>query len=68
MRKSDKAFDSVRLMRRMRDALSKRMQGLTFEQQHKLIKESLQASDVSHAEVKDELAMHSRHSRSTPGT
>jgi len=43
VKRSDKAFDSVRLMRTLRDALSKQMQGLTFEQQHKLIKERLGA-------------------------
>ncbi len=52
MKKNEKAFDSVRLMRRLRDALSKQMQGLTFEQQHKLIKERLQASHVSRTGVK----------------
>jgi len=52
MRKTDRALDSVRLMRQARDALSKRMQGLTFEQQRTLIKVGLRASDASHAKAK----------------
>ena len=52
MKKSEKALDSVRLMRDLRDALCKEMQGLTFEQQRELIRERLRSSRASHAGVK----------------
>ena len=52
MRKNEKAFDSVHLMRRLRDALSKEVQGLTFEQQHKLIRERLRSSHARRAAAK----------------
>ena len=41
MKKNDKAFDSVRMMRTIRDALSKRIQGLSFDEQRKLVQEGL---------------------------
>ena len=52
MKKIEKAFDSVRLMRALRDALSKEMQGSTFEQQREVIRERLRNSQASHAGVK----------------
>jgi len=39
-------------MRALRDALSKQMQGLTFEQQHKLIKERLRTRVARRAGAK----------------
>jgi len=50
--KSDKPFDSVRLMRSLRDALSKEMLGMTFEQQRKVIKERLRTARARHAAAK----------------
>ena len=47
MKKTEKTFDSVRLMRTLRDALSKEMRGLTFEEQRQMIRERLQTSQTS---------------------
>jgi len=47
MKKTEKSFDSVRLMRSLRDALSEQMQGMTCEEQMNFIKERLGACPAS---------------------
>ncbi len=52
MKKTEKAFDCVHLMRTLRDALGKQMEGLSFEEQKKFIEDRRRARQERRAEAK----------------
>lgn len=41
MKKSEKPFDAVHMMRQLRDTLSEQMKGMSFEEQRRYMKERL---------------------------
>ncbi|HJY80063.1 MAG TPA: hypothetical protein VKK81_03135 [Candidatus Binatia bacterium] len=44
MKKSEKPFDAVQLMRQLRDTLSEQMKDMNFEEQKRYMKERLAAA------------------------
>jgi len=48
MKKRNKQFDSVRMMRSIRDALSKQIDGMSFEEQRQFIRQRIRPP-ASHA-------------------
>jgi hypothetical protein len=44
MKKSEKPFDAVQMMRQLRDTLSERMKDMSFEEQKRYMKERLAAA------------------------
>jgi hypothetical protein len=44
MKKSEKPFDAVQLMRRLRDTLSEQIKDMSFEEQKRYMKERLAAA------------------------
>ena len=52
MKKTEKEFDSVHLMRALRDSLSSQMQGMSFNQQRKYIQERLRSRPAKHTRTK----------------
>ena len=51
MKKAEKRFDSVAMMRTIRDALSKQLQGLSFNEERKMIQDRLRSRTTPRAKA-----------------
>jgi hypothetical protein len=56
MTEREKEFDSVRLMRELRDRISRDIEGMTFEQEKAYIRERLEQAREEHPPVAREHA------------